>query len=69
MLKDTILDSGVDKGQNVVVDGADRLRNGQAVVASVAQQHGGHGSGQGGGGGSGNNTSAGSGKPATKVQQ
>jgi len=65
----TILDSGVDKGQNVVVDGADRLRNGQAVVASVAQQHGGHGSGQGGGGGSGNNTSAGSGKPATKVQQ
>jgi len=78
----TILDSGVEKGQNVVVDGADRLRNGQAVTASVAQQHTGHGAGSGqaggttqGGGqqgsgiGAGTSTSTGSGKPAKKEQQ
>jgi multidrug efflux system membrane fusion protein len=47
----TILDSGVAKGQNVVVDGADRLRNGQAVVASAAQQHSSHGAGSGQAGG------------------
>jgi multidrug efflux system membrane fusion protein len=66
----TILDSGVEKGQSVVVDGADRLRNGQAVTASVAQQHGGHGAGQpGGGSGAGNSASPATGKAATKVQQ
>jgi multidrug efflux system membrane fusion protein len=32
----TILDGGVKPGQNVVVDGADRLRAGQAVIATVA---------------------------------
>ena len=33
----TILDSGVQPGQKVVVDGADRLRAGQIVTASVGQ--------------------------------
>ncbi len=42
----TILDSGLQPGQNVVVDGADRLRPGQNVTASVARQRGGQGSGQ-----------------------
>jgi multidrug efflux system membrane fusion protein len=67
----TILDSGVQKGQNVVVDGADRLKDGQAVVASVAKQHTGNGAGSGksGGSGSGSSPSAGTAKPATKGQQ
>jgi multidrug efflux system membrane fusion protein len=34
----TILDGGLQPGQNVVVDGADRLRPGQIVTASVAKQ-------------------------------
>jgi multidrug efflux system membrane fusion protein len=34
----TILDSGLQAGQNVVVDGADRLRNGQIVTVSMARQ-------------------------------
>ena len=34
----TILDSGVQTGQKVVVDGADRLRPGQIVVATTAAQ-------------------------------
>ena len=34
----TILDSGLQPGQNVVVDGADRLRPGQIVVATAAHQ-------------------------------
>jgi multidrug efflux system membrane fusion protein len=34
----TILDSGLEPGDNVVVDGADRLRPGQIVTASVAHQ-------------------------------
>jgi multidrug efflux system membrane fusion protein len=33
----TILDGGVTAGQDVVVDGADRLRSGQAVTATVAR--------------------------------
>jgi multidrug efflux system membrane fusion protein len=33
----TILDSGVQPGQNVVVDGADRLRNGQLVTPTMAR--------------------------------
>jgi multidrug efflux system membrane fusion protein len=78
----TILDSGVEKGQNVVVDGADRLRNGQAVVATVAKQRSGKGSGSGqaggapqsggqqpGGNGSGHGSGSGTGKPAMKEQQ
>jgi multidrug efflux system membrane fusion protein len=36
----TILDEGLQPGQNVVVDGADRLKPGQAVTASVAKQRG-----------------------------
>jgi len=36
----TILDSGIEPGQNVVVDGADRLRSGQIVTISVPRQHG-----------------------------
>jgi membrane fusion protein, multidrug efflux system len=34
----TIIDSGLDGGQQVVVDGADRLRPGQIVIASPARQ-------------------------------
>jgi multidrug efflux system membrane fusion protein len=36
----TILDSGVDPGQRVVVDGADRLRPGAPVIATDARQSG-----------------------------
>jgi multidrug efflux system membrane fusion protein len=43
----TILDSGLNAGQNVVVDGADRLRAGQIVTASVARQRGAQATGQG----------------------
>jgi multidrug efflux system membrane fusion protein len=39
----TILDSGLQAGQQVVVDGADRLRAGQIVTASVARQRSGQG--------------------------
>ena len=46
----TILESGLQPGQNVVVDGADRLRPGQIVIASVARQRGGQAAtGQAGG--------------------
>lgn len=78
----TILDSGVEKGQAVVVDGADRLRNGQAVVATFAKQHTGKGPGsgqgaaaqqdggqQGSGSGTGQSAVSGTGKPAKKEQQ
>jgi len=43
----TILDAGLQPGQKVVVDGADRLRQGQTVTASVAKQRGGQTAGQG----------------------
>jgi multidrug efflux system membrane fusion protein len=51
----TIVDEGLQPGQTVVVDGADRLRPGQSVTASVAKQRGsqgakGQGAGQGAGG-------------------
>ncbi len=36
----TILDSGLQPGQNVVIDGADRLRAGQPVLATAATAHG-----------------------------
>jgi multidrug efflux system membrane fusion protein len=67
----TILDSGVEKGQNVVVDGADRLKDGQAVVATVAKQRTGTAAttGKGAGSGSGSSPFSGAAKPATKVQQ
>jgi membrane fusion protein, multidrug efflux system len=45
----TILDNGVEKGQNVVVDGADRLRDKQPVTVSTAHSHTGQGGGQGSG--------------------
>jgi membrane fusion protein, multidrug efflux system len=48
----TILDSGLEPGQQVVVDGADRLRAGQTVTISAPRQrNGGQGDGQGSGGG------------------
>jgi len=34
----TVLDGGLQRGQNVVVDGSDRLRTGQAVTATAALQ-------------------------------
>jgi membrane fusion protein, multidrug efflux system len=51
----TIVDSGLQNGQNVVVDGADRLRPGQPVMASTRSDQGGigHGSGQASGHGGG----------------
>ncbi len=50
----TIVDSGLQKGQNVVIDGADRLRDKQIVIASTAHPRTGQGgtgqaSGRGGG--------------------
>jgi multidrug efflux system membrane fusion protein len=39
----TILDGGLQPGQNVVVDGADRLKPGQSVTAGMAHQRGGQG--------------------------
>jgi len=36
----TILDSGIQPGQKVVVDGADRLRAGQPVIATATTVHG-----------------------------
>jgi multidrug efflux system membrane fusion protein len=42
----TILDSGLQPGQQVVVDGADRLRPGQIVLASAARQRSGQAAGQ-----------------------
>jgi multidrug efflux system membrane fusion protein len=42
----TILDSGLQAGQLVVVDGADRLRPGQIVIAGAARQRGGPAAGQ-----------------------
>jgi multidrug efflux system membrane fusion protein len=49
----TILDNGVEQGQNVVVDGADRLRPGQIVTVSTAKQRSGSGGGGSGGAGQG----------------
>lgn len=53
----TIVDSGLDAGQKVVVDGADRLRPGQIVIASAARQK----TGQGGGAGQGSGQGSGQG--------
>jgi hypothetical protein len=47
--QNTILDGGVQAGQSVVVDGADRLRPGQTVIATAARQRTGQGGGQGSG--------------------
>jgi multidrug efflux system membrane fusion protein len=62
----TILDSGVQPGQNVVVDGAERLRAGQSVIANAAhQQHGGQAAGQATGQGAGQSA----GQPGGKGNQ
>ena len=58
----TIVDSGLQKGQSVVVDGADRLRPGQIVTPSAARQRNSQASsGQGSGPGAGQDT----GQPAS----
>jgi multidrug efflux system membrane fusion protein len=54
----TIVDSGLDAGQKVVVDGADRLRPGQIVIASAARQRTGQGVGAGQGTGQGSGQGA-----------
>jgi multidrug efflux system membrane fusion protein len=51
----TIVDSGLERGQNLVVDGADRLRPGQIVTTSMAKQRSGQGASQGPGRGAGQN--------------
>jgi len=63
----TILDSGLQAGQNVVVDGADRLRPGQIVTISAAGQRGGKTAGQGSARqGTANGNSGGNGKSDNK---
>jgi multidrug efflux system membrane fusion protein len=73
----TILEGGLRTDENVVVDGADRLRTGQIVTVSTAPQRSSQGSGQAGGpfaapsapalpGTSGNQ---GNGKNSTRTQQ
>ena len=54
----TILDDGLQPGQKVVVDGADRLKPGQSVTASVAGQRGGQGAKAQGAGQSGGSSPA-----------
>ena len=54
----TILDSGLEAGQQVVVDGADRLRPGQIVLAAAAHQHSGQGASQSSGASVGSNPPA-----------
>ncbi|HEY1208360.1 MAG TPA: efflux RND transporter periplasmic adaptor subunit [Terracidiphilus sp.] len=51
----TILDDGLQPGQNVVVDGADRLKAGQSVTTSQARQRSGQGAKAQGAGPSGGN--------------
>jgi multidrug efflux system membrane fusion protein len=63
----TILDSGISQGEKVVVDGADRLRQGARVVASQARQRSGQGAGAGAGAGA--NTGKAAGKQQNKEQQ
>src|SRR5271157_2487224 len=70
----TILDDGLQPGQNVVVDGADRLKAGQSVTASQARQRGGQGAKAQGAGPSGGNpfaapsATSGSGTPSGASQ-
>jgi multidrug efflux system membrane fusion protein len=65
----TILDGGVTPGQKIVVDGADRLRQGSQVLVSQSRQGSGgaHGAGQSSGNGGGQNAAAG--KHQQKEQQ
>jgi multidrug efflux system membrane fusion protein len=58
----TIVDSGLEAGQKVVVDGADRLRAGQIVTATAARQRTGQGAAGAGGGGQGASQSSGPGQ-------
>jgi multidrug efflux system membrane fusion protein len=73
----TILDSGLQAGQNVVIDGADRLRAGQIVTISAPQRNG-HGTAGQGAGASGSSFAApiagaasgkGNGKPNKREQR
>ena len=64
----TILDSGVQPGQQVVVDGAERLRAGQSVLPSAARQHGGPAAGQASGQAAGQAGSQGN-QPKNKKEQ
>ena len=64
----TILDEGLQPGQNVVVDGADRLKPGQSVTTSVAKQSGGQKAAQGAAGQAGNGASS-PGAPAGNGKQ
>jgi multidrug efflux system membrane fusion protein len=57
----TILEGGLRAGENVVVDGADRLRTGQIVTVSTAPQRPSQSSGQAG--------NQGNGKNSTRTQQ
>jgi multidrug efflux system membrane fusion protein len=63
----TILDSGVRSGLNVVVDGADRLRQGQIVSVSGSQRRGTQAAGLGAGQASGG--AAGASTPSASDQQ
>ena len=58
----TILDSGLAAGQQVVVDGADRLRDGQAVTISAPRQHSGQAGSHGASQSSGQSADGGQGK-------
>jgi membrane fusion protein, multidrug efflux system len=64
-----IIDSGLDAGQKVVVDGADRLRAGSQVIVSQARRGGsgpgGRGAGVGAGPGAGQGAAAGTGRRQT----
>jgi multidrug efflux system membrane fusion protein len=63
----TILDSGLQPGQNVVVDGADRLRAGQLVTVNAARQRSGQGAGPASGVGAA--SGSGSGEPEKRKKQ
>jgi multidrug efflux system membrane fusion protein len=65
----TILDSGPAPGQSVVVDGADRLKQGQIVTVSVPRQKSGASQGAASGPVSGAPASSGSGKSDTGAKQ
>jgi len=71
----TILDSGPQAGQNVVIDGADRLRSGQIVTVSAPQRTGHGAAGQSAGASGGPFTAPGAasgktnGQPTKREQQ
>jgi membrane fusion protein, multidrug efflux system len=60
-----IIDSGLDAGQKVVVDGADRLRAGSQVIVSQARRAGGGPVGRGADAGAGRSAGAGAGRRQT----